>query len=252
MNLREEGMTEKGVTCEEMAKRVKRLQENLAEYNQIREALHKRTQELDCLYTVLDVVNRPGIPLKERLQQIISSLPKGWQYSEVASARLVFDGQVYTSSEFEGGPCRQAADIMVDGNRVGQIEVFYGKEEPEKDEGPFLKEERKLINAIARRVGTFIKRRRAEKAREQAQEELQEALTKILGGFLPICAKCKKIRDDASRWVEIEAYIRDHTNVEFSHSICPACMKELYPGLRKGQKEGPLHAEESNKMGMAK
>jgi len=252
MNASREACTEKGVTYEELTKTVKRLEAKLAEYNQVREALHKRTKELDCLYTVLDIVNRPGIPLEERLQQIVSSLPKGWQYSDVASARLVFEGQVYTSRAFEDGPCRQAAEIMVEGNRVGRIEVFYGEEKPEKDEGPFLKEERALINTIARRVSTFIKRRQAEEAREVARKELQEALTKILSGFLPICAKCKKIRDDVSQWVEIEAYIRHHTDVEFSHSICPTCMKELYPGIGKGQKEGPLHAEESNKMGINK
>jgi GAF domain-containing protein len=216
-----------------MTRTVKQLEARLAEHNQVSEALHKRTKELDCLYTVLEVVNYPGLPLGERLQQIVSSIPKGWQYSGIASARLVFNGQVYTSSKFEGGPYRQAADIVVDGKRLGTIEVCYAEERPERDEGPFLKEERKLIDAIARRISTFVKRRRAEKAREQAQAELQKALTKILGGFLPICANCKKIRDEGSEWVEIEAYIRDHTHAQFSHSICPACVKALYPDLTK-------------------
>lgn len=60
---------------------------------------------------------------------------------------------------------------------------------------------------------------------------LQEALAKIkvLSGFLPICASCKKIRDDKGYWNQIESYIRDHSEVEFSHSICPDCAKKLYP-----------------------
>lgn len=220
-----------------------------AECRHIREALHKRTKELGCLYSVLEILNRPGLPLNERLHHLVSMLPYGWAYSEVASARLVFDGQVYTSSQFEDGPCKQTADIVVDGERLGTIEVYYAAERPQRDEGPFLREERTLINAIAMRVGIFVERRRAEEARECARKELQEALTKILSGFLPICANCKRIRDDGSQWIEIEAYIRDHTDVEFSHSICPSCMKKLYPAATGRQTERPLHTERKTKAG---
>jgi len=60
---------------------------------------------------------------------------------------------------------------------------------------------------------------------------LQQASTKVklLSGLLPICASCKNIRNDAGYWTQIEAYIRDHSEAEFSHSICPECMKKLYP-----------------------
>ena len=61
--------------------------------------------------------------------------------------------------------------------------------------------------------------------------ELKEALAKVkkLSGFLPICANCKKIRDDKGYWNQIEVYIRDHSEAEFSHGICPDCVKKLYP-----------------------
>ena len=54
---------------------------------------------------------------------------------------------------------------------------------------------------------------------------------KTLKGFLPICASCKKIRDDKGYWTQIESYIRDHSEAEFSHSLCPDCMKKLYPEI---------------------
>jgi len=57
----------------------------------------------------------------------------------------------------------------------------------------------------------------------------KEKEVKILRGFLPICASCKEIRDDKGYWHQIESYIRDHSEAEFSHSICPKCMKKLYP-----------------------
>ncbi len=69
--------------------------------------------------------------------------------------------------------------------------------------------------------------------RREVLEQREKALTeiKILRGYLPICASCKNIRDDNGYWNQVEAYIRDHSDVEFSHSICPECAKKLYPGL---------------------
>jgi signal transduction histidine kinase len=69
---------------------------------------------------------------------------------------------------------------------------------------------------------------------EKRTAELQAAMAevKILSGFLPICAACKNIRDDKGYWNQIESYIRDHSEAEFTHSICPDCTKKLYPNLK--------------------
>ena len=76
-------------------------------------------------------------------------------------------------------------------------------------------------------------RKRIEKEREKLISELQMAMDEVkkLSGFLPICSSCKKIRDDEGYWNQIESYIRDHSEVEFSHGICPECVKKLYPDL---------------------
>ena len=58
---------------------------------------------------------------------------------------------------------------------------------------------------------------------------LEKAVIKTIGGFIPICSNCKKIRDDKGYWNQIESYIEDHSAAEFSHSICPDCSKKLYP-----------------------
>lgn len=70
-----------------------------------------------------------------------------------------------------------------------------------------------------------------EKEKEDLILQLQETLSQVkkLSGFLPICASCKKIRDDAGYWNQIESYIRDNSEAEFSHSICPECVDRLYP-----------------------
>jgi len=70
---------------------------------------------------------------------------------------------------------------------------------------------------------------------KEIQEEKEKALLdlKILSGLIPICASCKKIRDDEGYWEQIETYIRDHSEADFSHGICPECAKELYGDLHK-------------------
>ncbi|OGQ99586.1 MAG: hypothetical protein A2521_16975 [Deltaproteobacteria bacterium RIFOXYD12_FULL_57_12] len=80
-------------------------------------------------------------------------------------------------------------------------------------------------------------RERGRQEREKLIAELQKALAEVktLSGFLPICAACKKIRDDKGYWNQIESYIRDHTDAEFSHGICPDCVKKLYPEFAEGQ-----------------
>ncbi len=71
---------------------------------------------------------------------------------------------------------------------------------------------------------------------QRSNKELESALAEIktLSGFIPICASCKKVRDDTGYWNQIEVYIRDRSDAEFSHGICPDCVDKLYPGLPGG------------------
>lgn len=88
-----------------------------------------------------------------------------------------------------------------------------------------------------------LQRKALEEKRDLAIREREEALAqvKILQGFLPICASCKKIRDDQGAWNQMEVYIRDHSEAEFSHGICPDCAVKLYPKFypRPGTKGHP-------------
>lgn len=70
----------------------------------------------------------------------------------------------------------------------------------------------------------------------RTNEELQQALreVKVLRGLIPICASCKKIRNDGGFWQQIEEYIGEHSEAEFSHGICQPCLKKLYPGVYQG------------------
>lgn len=83
-------------------------------------------------------------------------------------------------------------------------------------------------------VRDITERKKAAEEREKLIVELRASLenVKMLSGLLPICASCKKIRDDKGYWNQIESYIRDHSEAEFSHGICPECMKKLYPDFK--------------------
>ncbi len=83
-------------------------------------------------------------------------------------------------------------------------------------------------------------RRQAEQGQERLIHELQAALAdvKILRGLLPICASCKKIRNDQGYWQHLEGYISEHSEAEFSHGLCPDCLQRLYPDLPPARGEG--------------
>jgi len=94
---------------------------------------------------------------------------------------------------------------------------------------PFRQEE------VCARVRTHLYLRTLMKDKEKLIGDLQQALAKVktLSGLLPICSSCKKIRDDKGYWNQIETYIRERSEADFTHGICPACAKILYPGLLK-------------------
>ena len=108
----------------------------------------------------------------------------------------------------------------------------------------FVERKRHYLNlalAMAPMLALVISNARNFQEKEQLIFELQGALTKVktLSGLLPICASCKKIRDDSGYWNRIESYIGKHADVQFSHGICPDCARELYPELfeEKGTEE---------------
>jgi CheY-like chemotaxis protein len=94
---------------------------------------------------------------------------------------------------------------------------------------------RKEAEAEVARLATLAETRRQLEDRERLQliQDLSEALERVktLSGLLPICAGCKKIRNDAGSWQAIELYIKEHSNAEFSHGLCPECARRLYPDI---------------------
>jgi len=118
--------------------------------------LKERAKELACLYRVEEILGRGGRSLEETADEILSVLPDGWQFPEITQARLRIAEQSFTPEGFESSPWSQSAPIRSAGNLFGEIEVFYREERPAAGEGPFLLEERKLLESIADRIGGYL------------------------------------------------------------------------------------------------
>lgn len=143
-------------------------------------ALADRAKELACLFSISNITERQDIPLGKIFQAVLNVLPSSMQYPEIACGRIVFDGKNYVSGEFRESSWRLAAEITFGGDRRGTIEVFYGADRPKCYEGPFLREERYLVNDIALRLGRYIEYRHHEeliRSSEECYRDLVECLS---------------------------------------------------------------------------
>ncbi len=125
--------------------------------------LQERAKELNCLYRVDELLGREDAPVDDLLSELTRTLPAGWQYPDVCVVRVVLGNRVFASAGFEPSPFRMAATIEAQGEAAGEIEVYYTEPMPQAQEGPFLAEERKLLDSIAERIGHFVTRRRLQR-----------------------------------------------------------------------------------------
>jgi signal transduction histidine kinase len=136
--------------------------------------LRERVKELTCLYSIARLTAQRDLSTKQILQGIVKILPPAWLYPEIAHARITLSGASFSTPGFRGGRCQQRADILIGGKRRGSVEVVYGEERPELDEGPFLREERALLDAIAEEIANFIGRQ-AEQDKLNLEEQVRHA-----------------------------------------------------------------------------
>jgi len=160
--------------------------------------LKERNKELNCLYGIAKEIERSGSSLDILLQGIVELLPDSWQYPEITAGRIVFDSHEYTTPNFVRSQWRQISTINIDEKEVGAVEVYYMKEMPAIDEGPFLQEERSLIDMIAERIG-----RVAERIRTQKQLEVEQNVIKNMNITLrEILAKVQEEKKEIGEMVQ--------------------------------------------------
>lgn len=125
--------------------------------------LQERAKELNCLYHIDELLARTEMPTDELLQAVVSAIPAGWQYPGLCAARLTVGDKVHETPGFAPTTWAQAAPVVVQDEAAGRLEVIYREAMPAADEGPFLAEERKLLNTLAERIGRELTHRRLQR-----------------------------------------------------------------------------------------
>ncbi|MBP1697311.1 MAG: histidine kinase [Deltaproteobacteria bacterium] len=183
--------------------------------------LRERVKELTCLYSIARLAAQHDLSTNEVLQGIVKVLPPAWLYPEIAHARITLNGSSFSTPGFREGKYQQRAEIISSGKHQGSVEVVYGEERPELDEGPFLREERALLDAIAKEIANILTGRQAEQDKLNLEEqvrhadrlatigqlaagvahELNEPLGSILG-FAQLAKKCPGVPHQAELDIE--------------------------------------------------
>jgi len=137
-------------------------------------SLQERAKELNCLYDVEQILARLDLPLEEAFKQVVEVIPPGWQYPDICRAMIEYGGETYTNEGFRPTPWVQSSDIVAQEEVVGRLSVWYAKERPAEDSGPFLKDEERLIHTIAERLGQSILFHRMYETRRQWESTSRE------------------------------------------------------------------------------
>jgi len=144
--------------------------------------LKERVKELECLYGLTDIVKDKNLSLDEALQKIVKLIPPAWQYPEITCSRIMIGDKEYESKDFKETKWSQISNIISDEKKLGVLEIYYLEEKPMVDEGPFLIEERRLIDAIADLLGKYVGEKRIKEELEQQRKKLDYAEKYTAGG----------------------------------------------------------------------
>ena len=136
--------------------------------------LNDRMKELNCLYSLSSLIEIPELLLEVIFKGAVALLPPAWQYPDIACARIIFENKEFKTSNFKVTKWKQSADIDIRGKKVGVIEVYYLQEKPQDYEGPFSREERNLINAVAERLVKIVEFKKAERELRRVNKELKK------------------------------------------------------------------------------
>ena len=141
-----------------------------------RHDLRERVKELNCLFGVSKCLTETHVSDDEVLQNTVGLIPDGWHYPDITCARIRYEDGQFVTRNFRETEWKQVADIEVSGDKSGTVEVYYLEERPPFHEGPFLKEERDLIDALAREIGEYVERASFLNAVREGEKRLRSVL----------------------------------------------------------------------------
>ena len=158
------------------SKRLKRLISIIGlsySHNRSRFELRERVKELTCMYNIANLSIDRELDIPTFLQQVVELLPPAYLSPEITEAMIEFDGECFQTPGFVPSRRCQVSVIMLDDIRRGRIEVIYREPMPTLDEGPFLAEERRLLDSVVSEIAAIIRHKEAEEAQVKLQEQLR-------------------------------------------------------------------------------
>lgn len=156
----------------------------IAERKRVELALQGRIKELNCLYSISTLLDSPGLSLDEIMREGVLLIPPGWQFPEIAEACITLEGKRFPTARFLETSCMMACEIIVNGDSVGRVEVYYLEQRRASDEMPFLQEEQRLLKGIAELFGSAVERMWAAERLRETQERYQLAINATNDGIL--------------------------------------------------------------------
>ncbi len=181
---------------------------DITERKRAEHQVNERVKELQAFYHLSAMAGRRDYPLERLYREMANVLPQSWQYPEITCARIVMGEREFRSDDFEPSRWMLVAPIRVAGDIGGRIEIAYRVAKPVQDEGPFLKEERQLIDAVAERLGQITELKQAEEALRQGSAYTRSLIEASLDPLVTISAE-GTITDVNEATVRATGVIRD-------------------------------------------
>jgi DNA-binding CsgD family transcriptional regulator len=175
----------------------------------VERALRERIKELNCLYAIAQLVESEFSSIDDVLAAVVNILPPSWQYPEITCARVMFQNKTFKSQGFKVTKWRQSSQIFMYNEPVGEVTMFYLEERPPAHEGPFLFEERALLDAVAERIGKIAMHLEAERELQETNRQLTVERRALQEANTALKTLMNRIEEEKR---EIYAQIRD--NVE--------------------------------------
>jgi hypothetical protein len=170
---------------EELNREIKELkQPDTEELGLVSHRLRERIKELNCLYDISSFRDTTDFSLDAVLQAVVDFIPPAIQYPEITCARLIFGDYEVTTKNFRDTRWKLSREITLNNEWIGTLEVCYLEEKPELDEGPFLKEAKNLINAVAESIARLIEREEAEAEIRKHQDHIEALIKKTATNLL--------------------------------------------------------------------
>lgn len=188
-------------------------------------ALQERIKELNCLYGMTRLAEENG-SIPDFLKRLADFLPAYWRYADIACARITFLGDVFESKTFKSTDWHQSAPIRLDGEIAGELSIYYLHERPTADEGPFLIEERKLLEEIAQRISEIAVRAITEKELQENNNLLLMERKALQEANAVLRTVLSNIEDEKRRIYENVQLSIDNVIMPILHSLTPAVAKD--------------------------